>query len=609
MLIKKDRKKSLLLISILLMLLSMVGASYVQTDKFNTTIKDLRFETSAGYTMSGLLFVPKGVSSENPAPAIITSHGMFNNREMQDANYTELSRRGFVVLSMDMPSHGHSDFAKAVDNVVTGMNEAVAMISNLSYVDSDRIGVTGHSMGGMSSNVSVFIDNERPKQLISAVLLNSADAEYASPEGSFHNIYGTRDVGIIACQYDEFFMRDVDENGNMTPPRDYMKYKNAQSFLNFGNEPDMSNLKKAGTIYKEEIDGEEAIRVIYNPEIIHPWSHFSKQSTAATIQFFEESLGAPRPISENNQVWQVKEFFNLVGLVGVVFFVISFTVAMVKTPFFVELSSNEVVKARPMDKVGKRYFFGSLILGAAFGTIIYFPLLGICNSFTFTREIFQQSMMWGVSLWAFLCGLFSILSMFVSYFIYWKKENIDIREYGVKLDGSKLIKTVILSLIVVVVTYGFVFFADYFFKTDFRIWVIAMKTFSKEIILVSLFPYMIFFLTWYITSSVVTNSFNYVEIGKKRWTNILLLTIFSALPPLLLLILQYGTFRVTGFMFLNGEPYNMVTTPLFPILIYLPLATLISRAIYKRTNNPYLPGIINGLIITLISCSNSLTWL
>ena len=205
--------------------------------------------------------------------------------------------------------------------------------------------------------------------------------------------------------------------------------------------------------------------------------------------------------------------------------------------------------------------------------------------------------------------LISICLMLVSYFLYWKKENIDIKEFGVKLNRMKLIKTVTLAIIVVVVTYGFVFFADYFFKTDFRIWVIAMKTFGSNILSVSIFPYMIFFLTWYIASSVATNSFNFVQIGKGKWVNILLLTTFSALPPLILLVLQYGTFWAKGFMFLISEPYNMVTTPLYPILVYLPLATFISRAIYKRTNNPYLPGIINGLIITLISCSNTLTWL
>ena len=68
--LKKNKMKRLLLISLCLMLISMVGASFVQTDKYSVTVKDLRFETSAGFTMSGLLFVPDGVSSENPAPGL-----------------------------------------------------------------------------------------------------------------------------------------------------------------------------------------------------------------------------------------------------------------------------------------------------------------------------------------------------------------------------------------------------------------------------------------------------------------------------------------------------------------------------------------------------------
>lgn len=54
---------------------------------------------------------------------------MYNNREMQDANFVELSRRGFVVLSMDMFSHGYSENVSRVGTVLTGMYEAVKMLS------------------------------------------------------------------------------------------------------------------------------------------------------------------------------------------------------------------------------------------------------------------------------------------------------------------------------------------------------------------------------------------------------------------------------------------------------------------------------------------------
>lgn len=95
-----------LAVSLILMLISAAGSSFTQTSGGDVQIKDLQWETSQGGSMSGLLFVPEGVSAEEPAPGIVVSHGMFNNREMQEANYVELSRRGYVVLSMDMYSHG-----------------------------------------------------------------------------------------------------------------------------------------------------------------------------------------------------------------------------------------------------------------------------------------------------------------------------------------------------------------------------------------------------------------------------------------------------------------------------------------------------------------------
>ena len=44
---------------------------------------------------------------------------------------------------------------------------------------------------------------------------------------------------------------------------------------------------------------------------------------------------------------------------------------------------------------------------------------------------------------------------------------------------------------------------------------------------------------------------------------------------------------------------------LFPMVIILIGATLINRAIYKVTKNPYIAGIALGIIITLMTCTNT----
>jgi isoprenylcysteine carboxyl methyltransferase (ICMT) family protein YpbQ len=42
-------------------------------------------------------------------------------------------------------------------------------------------------------------------------------------------------------------------------------------------------------------------------------------------------------------------------------------------------------------------------------------------------------------------------------------------------------------------------------------------------------------------------------------------------------------------------------------VVILPVFAVISRILYKTTKNPYLAGIIMALIITVMSCTNTLT--
>lgn len=597
----------LVIAALLLCLISMIGASLIQTGGGKIKVKDLRWETTLGHRMSGLLFVPDGVNAENPAPAIVVSHGMYNNREMQDLNFVELSRRGFVVLSMDMFAHGNSEnFADNSGDITLGMYEAVKMLDSISYVDSNKIGITGHSLGGMSSNVAVQLDNMSDRHLISAVLLNCADAAYSDADtGEYTNIYGNRDVGIVAAQYDEWFFTQDNGNGGTTAPRDFIHNSNAQSFLHFGTDPSGLDAREAYQMYSQEIDGKEAIRTIYNPAIIHPWSHFSQRSTVATIEFFTAALDAPNPISATNQIWQWKVLFNLLGVIGFGLFAVNFTLCMVQTSFFASLKSGAPVQRLPLNKKSALWFWSSLILGGVFGTLIYLPVMNGVHAHVGVKELVRQSSPWGIGIWASLCALFAILFAVISYRLNGRNQGLNLKERGLYIGLKKLGKTILLAIFVVCATYSLVFIADFFFKTDFRIWVLALKAFEVDKVMVALFPSALLFLIYYITNAVMVNVFNNNELGNKKWINVTVVSIFNAVPAIILLLLQYVNFFNSGHLFFSE---NMYIVWLFPLLAILPLTAVMSRSIYKATNNPYLPGIINGLLVAIISCTNTLTW-
>ncbi|MBR4550496.1 MAG: alpha/beta hydrolase [Oscillospiraceae bacterium] len=599
----KKTAKLLLCLSLVLMLLCGIVVNAVQTSGGKVAMKELNIETDSGYTMSAYLLIPETATAETPAPAIVTSHGYLNNKEMADANYVELARRGFVVLSIDQPDHGDSEvtpdfFILAPDGVYQG----VLALSRMPFVDSSRIGVTGHSMGSWSVNAAVQADNLNETPLIASVLIHCNDPLYTDNDGNFANPYGSRDVAVISAVYDEFFGTSADADGNPLNSPYFMETDTAQAFLNFGRDKAEWEVREAYTEYYEEVDGEEALRIVYRPPITHPWSHFSARSESYICDFFSKTLGAPNAIEPTDQVWQWKEAFNFVGVIGFVLFICSFTTLLVFTPTFASLRAEEPVKAMPVkDGKGKAWFWLSLLAGAAFGCLVYLKLVNIGN----TSAVAQGEAL-GLGLWSTVCGLFTILSMVVYYFAYGKKNGLDLAERGVKLPARKLGLSALLALIVVTVAYGLVFVEDYFFFADFRLWTLAIKAFEAPIL--RYLPYVLLFFTYYIAISVAANCFNYNEIGGKA--NGIICALFAALPAIVIPAIQYITYFNTKHMMwsqptMASPNYPMFILWLFPIILILFGTTLVTRYIYKSTKNPYIAGLINALIVGLITITNT----
>lgn len=599
----KKTAQIILCISLALMLLCGIVVNAVQTSGGKVAMRELTIETDSGYTMSAYLLVPKTATAENPAPAIVTSHGYLNNKEMTDANYVELARRGFVVLAIDQPDHGDSDvtpdfFILAPDGVYQG----VLALSRMPFVDTSRIGVTGHSMGSWSVNAAIQADNLNETPLIAAALIHCNDPLYQDADGNFANPYGSRDVAVISAIYDEFFGTSVSADGQPLSSPYFMETATAQTFLNFGRNPAESEVREAYTEYREDVDGKETLRIVYRPPIIHPWSHFSARSESYICDFFSKTLSAPNPIDPHNQIWQWKEAFNFVGVIGFVLFLCSFTTLLVFTPTFACLRADETVKPMPVkDKTGKLWFWLSLAAGSVFGSLVYLTLVNMGNS----MAVAQGEAM-GLGLWSTACGLFTILSMAVYYFVYGKKNGLDLAERGVKMPLKKLGLSVLLALIVVTVGYGLVFVEDYFFLADFRLWTLAIKAFELPIL--RYLPYVLLFFTYYIAISVATNCFNYNDIGGKA--NGVICALFAALPAVVLPAIQYGTYYSTNHMMwfqrtMADPNYPMYVLWLFPIILILFGSTLVTRVIYRHTKNPYIAGIINALIVGLLTITNT----
>ncbi len=607
---KKMSARVFVWISLLICLISFIGVSVIQTNFGSVEITELTFETTSGNTMNALLLVPENATSENPAPAIVTSHGWYNNKEMQDLNYVEYARRGFVVLSISMYGHGDSEVLPNntwwnAENNANGMYDAVKMMATLPYVDASRIGVTGHSNGALASRNAMVQDNGAETRLIAAGLLVSNDAVYYDADKNFANLYGGRDVGIVACQYDEFFHRVKQDNGTTSPPREYINQVTAQSFLNFGADPAGLEKRSSYEYYTQDVDGEEAIRVIFNPAIIHPKAHWDQGVVADSVTFFDKALGAPIKLDAKDQIWPFKAIFNGTAVIGLFMFIVSFALALLDTPRYATLCQKAEIRPMPTGK-GKAWYWGGMAACSLIGIYLYPAIYSWCNS---TRPaFFNQAPTYYIGMWSLLCGVGTLIVLALSYAFSGKAAGFSFKETGIAIDGRKLFDTIILAGAVVLAAFGVIFAGEYLFKADARIFCITIRAFEPDHF-VEIAKFAPFFLVYYIVMSVAVNSFNFV--GKKEGANLAIQMVSVAIGPAIMIAIQYGTFFVSGHMFTTHTGFGGSITGiwLFPVVFYLPVAALVTRFIYKKTNNPYIGGIIMGLFVTIVSATNTLTML
>lgn len=119
--------------------------------------------TITGKVTSGILIIPKNATKEHPAPAITFTHGVYNNREMQEQFAIEMARRGFVTLMIDREQSGHNDDTQVNSGDI--LLDASKYLCNLTdkngnrIVDETRIGVAGHSFAGMVISGALGLDS------------------------------------------------------------------------------------------------------------------------------------------------------------------------------------------------------------------------------------------------------------------------------------------------------------------------------------------------------------------------------------------------------------------------------------------------------------------
>ncbi len=335
-----SRSLKALIILILVILVASLGASLVQNSLWGVQVSTVSFETDNG-VLAGYLYVPRGVDADNPAPAIVTTHGYLNNAEMQEITAIEMSRRGYVVLAFSMYDHGDSywneEQAGAFGFYIYSVYDAVSWMYEQDFVLKDAdgngmIAASGHSMGGYSTECAMAFDEMYFPALgyrkIAVGLPVGSDYRYTpfrpddtDPESMPYDFYQTRSVGHIAAHYDQFFFDTTGTAQGSVVYKDYTADAEGLDFLGRSAE----GTAEAGTYYT--VDGGQ--RVIFTPDETHPQNTWSLETGENTITFYEEAFTYQLDLAgldsledygittgTTGQIWWLKEAFTFIALVA-----------------------------------------------------------------------------------------------------------------------------------------------------------------------------------------------------------------------------------------------------------------------------------------------------
>jgi len=539
-----------------LILAGAVLAHAVQTSN-GVRVTDVRFPAEKGVVMSGLLYVPAKATAAHPAPAVLASHGYINTRETHSPFAIELSRRGYVVLAMDMTGHGYSTGNVGADGF--GGPAALTYLRNLPMVDKANIGLEGHSLGGAPVIAAALA---QPDGYRAMVLEGSTLGLFGQPGQGTRTF--PRNLAVVFGQFDEFASMWQQAKGSDVPQSQRLRDMFGASFP-----------VTPGEVYGDRAAG--SARVLYSPPVTHPWEHFSRAGVGHAVDWFQKTLsGAASPRDPNDQIWIWKEVGTLTAFVGVVVLMLGTFQLALATPAFAGMAKP----AEPALEARTAGWWLSFILTAAIPAATFYLFMKLGFAFL-PMKLFPQWITNQLLVWALLNAVIAVILRLVL-----RAPKPHFSFHG--------LRGVAIGVLTVGVGYLSLVLVDAVFKVDYRFWVLGLKPLDATHagwFVAYLVPWLVFFLV-----SLRALAANLAVQGEGAGAAYLASALAMSLGFAVLLAAQYASLFATGLLLTPTEPLNTIVAIQFVPL--LAIVGLIAAFTYRRTNS-YVPGaVICALFIT-----------
>ena len=606
-------KNKLFLYCLVVIISSSFFASLIQTSFGKVDVKLMNLKTPDGQNLVYDLYKPYIATENDKQPFIVVVPGFQRSKEALSNIAIELSRRGYVVALIDPYAQGMSSSSLSRLAATTqgyGMFALVdyAYAENFSFVDINKIGSTGHSMGG---NAAIRGADYFGKEAVKSGKKSKLDSVYISGYVLTLRENILRDsksnMGVSYALYDEgAFRNDLQgwDAGNMKIAPESLRTVNSV----------LPKDKKVTEVELGKYYGEgsnNTLRVIFNEELLHPFQPYNKEATKNQLDYFDKVFGAPISINSKNQIWQYKELFTLINMIVSLLMLIPIAKLFLSLNFYKDIVKDIPASLPEQTSKSKMIFWSVFFLSALIACISFIPMVDVAKILFYesaNRELtwfFPQRMNNSVMLWAAFNGSIGLVIFFISYYFFGRHHGVNTNSWGLQINKVELFKTIMLGLSIFICYYLILYFVYFLFHVDYRFWFMGVRIFQPEMLLVLVMYFPLFFIFFFSNSLRVNGAMRFKN--QSEWKSRLIAAFANSLGLMMIIIIQYVTFAWTGTVFwtTNWLSVNLLFG-IVPMMFILPY---FNRVFFQLTGRVYLGPIVTCLIFIMILSTNTVVYL
>ena len=330
----------------------------------------------------------------------------------------------------------------------------------------------------------------------------------------------------------------------------------------------------------------------------HARNFFSKETASDVVYFFEQTLGynngnvgeTSNSIPASQIVYRWRAHFNLLAFFCMVaaFFPLLRMLLMSQSFGMCKIEGGEA-----KNNLTKRgyWILCAVTVAAVFGIQYYIRQTGSEFHKKLNHTFFPLANSSGYQIFfvSFL-AIFSLVALIVLCIIN-KKKNGDTGLKALNLwPGAKIVgKSLLVALIMLFFGYMCLMLINYLFIQEFRFWQIEFGLMKADYWAILLRYMVIIFPACFINSALLNYSRRY---DIPEWKDTLLAVVFNSLGIYLIFIVNL-IIAATSF---DGTLFCSFSAS-HPLLIMVPLTTLIAKKTYNRTNTIWIGSAINALLI------------